>query len=82
MTAMKNELWEQIRKLDKEQQRQVFDFVRRLARPKGEPVEGFLQRTAGIHIPDQDLEEMSRFIEEEFERIDWDDWNNPPALSA
>jgi hypothetical protein len=82
MAAIENELWEQIRKLDKEQQRQVFDFVRRLARPKGEPVEGFLQRTAVIHIPEQDLEEMGRFIEEEFERIDWDDWNNPPALSA
>ncbi len=82
MAAIEQELWDRIRRLDAEQQKQVLDFVHRLAQPKGELVKDFLERTDSIRIPTKDLEKIEQFIEEEFERIDWDDWDNPPALSA
>jgi len=53
-----------------------------LTHPRGELVRDFLERTKAIRIPEADLEEMKEFIEEEFEQVDWDDWNNPPVLSA
>jgi hypothetical protein len=58
------------------------DFVRQLNRPKGELGKDFLERTAGIQFPKEDLEEIARIIEEDEERIDWDDWNNPPEFPA
>jgi hypothetical protein len=82
MVTIERELVKQIQRLDGEQQKQVLDFVYSLTHPRGELVRDFLERTKAIRIPEADLEEMKQFIEEEFERIDWDDWNNPPALSA
>lgn len=82
MSAIQMELWEKITRLDAEQQKQVLDFVQRLAQPKGEPVRDIMQHAKELDFPRDDLEQMKQFIEEEFERIDWDDWNNPPALSA
>ena len=82
MAAIEQELLEQIRKLDTEQQKQVLDFVRQLNRPQGELGKDFLERTSKIHISKEDLEEMKRVAEEDEERIDWDDWNNPPEFPA
>ena len=82
MAAIEQELIEQIHRLDEEQQKRVLDFVRELSRPKGELGKDFLERTSNIHIPKEDLEEMLRYIEEDEERIDWDDWNNSHALFA
>ena len=82
MAAIEQELFEQIRKLDTEQQQQVLDFVRQLNRPQGELGKDFLERTAAIQFPKEDLEEMARIIEEDEERIAWDDWNNPPEFPA
>ncbi len=82
MAAIEQELLDQIRKLDQEQQKRVLDFVHKLTALQGEPVKDFLERTRTISVPKEDLAEMARFIEEEFERIDWNDWNNPPSLSA
>jgi hypothetical protein len=82
MAATEQELLDQIRKLDQEQQKRVLDFVHKLTAPQGEPVKDFLERTRTISVPKEDLAEMARFIEEEFERIDWNDWNNPPSFSA
>ena len=81
MAAIEQELLEQFKRLDTEQQKQVLDFVHRLTQPRGELVKDFLERTSHIHIPKEDLAEMARYIEEYEERIDWDDWNNPPTLS-
>jgi hypothetical protein len=36
MSAIQMELWEKLTRLDAEQQKQVLDFVQRLAQPKGE----------------------------------------------
>ncbi len=80
MLAIEKELQEEIQKLDTAQKKQVLDFVRGLTRPKGELVKDFFERTSHIHFPKEDLEEIARFVEEYEERIDWDDWNNPPTL--
>jgi len=80
MATIEQELIEQIHRLDEEQQKRVLDFVHELKRPTGEPGKDFLKRTSNIHIPKEDLQEMLRYIEEDEERIDWDDWNNPPTL--
>jgi len=82
MAAIEQGLFEQIRKLDTEQQKQVLDFVRQLNRPKGELARDFLERTSKIHIPKEDLEIMKCVAEDGEERIDWDDWNNPPEFPA
>ena len=82
MAAIEQELFEQIRRLDIEQKKQVLNFVHSLMRPRGEPVRDIIQHANQIGFSHEDLEEMRQFIEQEFERIDWDDWNNPPALST
>jgi hypothetical protein len=81
MIAIDQELLEQIKKLDMAQKKQVLDFVRHLTRPKGELGKDFIERTSHIDFPKEDLEEIKRHVEEYEERIDWDDWNNPPTLS-
>jgi hypothetical protein len=80
MAAIEQELFEQIRKLDTDQKKQVLDFVRGLNRPKGEMGKDFLERTRDIEISKEDLQIMKQVAEEDEERIDWDDWNNPPAV--
>ncbi len=82
MLAIEQELLQEIQKLDTAQKKQVLDFVHRLTRPRGEPVRDIFQHASELGFPREDLEKMKQFIEEEFERIDWDDWNNPPTLSA
>jgi hypothetical protein len=80
MAAIEQEILEQIRKLDLAQKKQVLDYARRLTHPKGELVSEFLERTREIRISPEDLAIMKRVAEEDEERIDWDDWNNPPAV--
>ena len=62
------------------QQKQVLDFVQRLALSGSEPVQHIMQHARQLDFPREDLGQMRQFIEEEFERIDWDDRNNPPAF--
>jgi hypothetical protein len=80
MAAIEQEIIEQIRRLNPEQQKQVLNFVRELSYEKGETGREFIERTKGINFPKEDLEEIARIIEEDEERIDWDDWNNPLVL--
>jgi hypothetical protein len=82
MAAIEQELIEQFQKLDAEQKKKVLDFVYSLTHPRGEPLGEIFQHASQLGFLREDLEQMKQFIEEEFERIDWDDWNNPPALSA
>ncbi len=82
MVAMEQELLEQFKKLDTAQKKQVLDFVHRLTQPRGELVRDIVRHASELDFPREDLEAMKQYIEEEFERIDWDDWNNPPTLSA
>jgi hypothetical protein len=82
MAAIEQEILEQIQKLNPDQKKQVLDFVQKLNQPKSETGKEFLERTKHIKFPKEDLEEIARYIEEDEERIDWDDWNNPPKFPA
>jgi hypothetical protein len=68
---------EQLDRLDADKQRQVLEFARGLARPKGEPGWQLVQHAREIQFPHEDLEEMRLAIEEECERIDLDEWDKP-----
>lgn len=62
--------------LDKRDKLRVLDFTRELARREPSKVGakgGALLAFAGV-IPKEDLEEMEKVIEEEFGRVDPDEW--------
>lgn len=80
MAAIEQEIIERIRKLNPAQQQKVLAFVHELEKPKGELGRDFIERTKDIVISPEDLEIMRRVAEEDEERIDWNDWNNPPAV--
>lgn len=80
MSAIERELLERFHALDAGKQRRVLDFVRQLETPEGELGRDFVARTSHIKFPKEDLDDIARIIEEDEERIDWDDWNNPPAF--
>ncbi len=72
--ALENEILAQLNKLAPEQQRQVLDFARTLARTELRGVPGGeLLRFTGT-IPPEDLRAMAKAIEEGCERIDPDEW--------
>lgn len=73
--VIKQQILDELRRLDADKQRRVLDFARELSeadRPRGVPAKE-LSRFAGL-IPKEDLEEMKRAIEEDCERIDYDEW--------
>ncbi|MGB3459425.1 MAG: hypothetical protein WBB08_09065 [Halobacteriota archaeon] len=70
--SIKAEIVKQLDYLPTELQRHVLDFVRTLSRPKGVPGKQLLH-FAGT-IGEDDLQAMSRAIETECERVDWNEW--------
>ena len=70
--ALKDEIIEQVERLDAPQQRQVLDFARQLASPSGTPGRDLL-RFKGL-ITQADLDAMSKAIEEHCEAIDPNGW--------
>jgi hypothetical protein len=72
--AIQDELLQQLDRLPPDLQRQVLDFARALAilQPKGVRGEQLLE-FAGTIEPD-DLDAMSRAIEESCEQVDASDW--------
>ena len=74
--TVKDEIIEQVDRLDPPHQRKVLDFARRLNEPTGTPGRD-LMRFAGC-IDLVDLEVMSRAIEEGCEKIDPNAWQSPP----
>lgn len=72
------EIVELVRHWDDERQREALELLQSMSRLKGTPGREFIERTADIKIPAEDLDEMARVIEEECERIDYDDeWDFP-----
>lgn len=68
--TLEQELLDQVRKLDRNQQRRVVAYARALhTRPKGQSGAEFLERTKNIHIDADDLKRMEQAIEEAFEQI-------------
>lgn len=63
MAALEQELLEQFKKLDAARQKQVLDFVHRLAQPRGEPVRDIVQHARELGFPQEDLEQIKRIIE-------------------
>lgn len=73
-SSFRREILEQISKLDPEQQRKVLDFARALAliSPQGVPGKQILTFAGAIKI--DDLEIMTRAIEEGCENVDSSEW--------
>ena len=75
--SYKDEIIQEVDKLDAERQRQVLDFVRSLSgRPRGTPGWLAAQYAREFGFTAQDLAEMEAAIED-CERIDWDEWDLP-----
>jgi hypothetical protein len=66
--------------LDLFQKQLVLGYALSIRPVIGEPIEEFIKRAAAINFPKEDLAEIARIIEEDFGKIDWDDWHNPPSF--
>ena len=69
--SLEQEIMTQIGKLDTERQRQVLEFARRLARPRGVPARSLLKFAGRISA--DDLQRMEEVIAD-CEGIDPDEW--------
>jgi len=67
----------QVDRLNAEQQQQVLEFTTGLTRPRGTPGPTLLERMKHIHIEPADLAVMEKAIEEEFEKVDSQEWDKP-----
>jgi len=76
-TTLTQQIIEQLNRLTPDQQQKILNYARGLGRPRGTPGKEFIERTKDIHIDPEDLRLMEQAIEEEFERIDLDEWNLP-----
>lgn len=77
MTALENELLEQLRLLTADQQRQVLDFTRGLSQnqtPPGTPGEVLLEKMGSFKFAPGELDLIARAIEEDCEKVDPDGW--------
>jgi len=66
--TIKNQIIEQVDRLDDSRQQQVLDFARRLTPPAGTPGRDLLQFAGCIDLAD--LEAISRAVEEGCEKVD------------
>jgi hypothetical protein len=75
-TSVKEQIVSQLDKLSEEQQQQVLEFSQRLPSTLPPPIPGevLIARAREINFDPQDLAEMAQAIEEDCERIDWDEW--------
>ncbi len=71
--SLKQQILDQLDRLDTDKQRQVLEYAQRLSTPQGVPGES-LFRFIGL-IPTDDLEKMAQAIEEDCENIDLDEWD-------
>jgi hypothetical protein len=70
--SLQEEILDQLDKLPIEQQIQVLDFARTLAKPVGKPGKDLLYFAGGIN-PD-DLSLMAQAIEQDCEQVNANDW--------
>ena len=70
--SIQKEIRDQLDKLPIEQQRQVLDFVRALAKPVGKRGKDLLCFAGGINT--EDLKVMSQAIEQGCEQININEW--------
>jgi hypothetical protein len=70
--TIKEQIIEQVDRLDDSRQQQVLDFARRLTAPAGTPGRNLLQFAGSIDPAD--LEAMSQAIQEDCEQVDPNAW--------
>jgi len=75
--SVEQQIVDEVRKLNKEQQRRVLDFMHALIRPPTISGREFLERTRNIRIDPSDLEIMSQAADEDCEQINEDEWDKP-----
>lgn len=74
--VLEAELLDVLHRLKPEEQQQVLDFARNLPgskRPRGVPASQLFKLAEGLFEP-SDVEEMMKAIEEDCEKIDYDEW--------
>ncbi|MCL4249151.1 MAG: hypothetical protein KJ065_13470 [Anaerolineae bacterium] len=77
MSAVEQEILEAVRRLDPKQQQRVLEFVRTIT-PKGGTTFAEMREIAReIAFPKEDLDEIARIIEEEFEQVRGDELDVP-----
>lgn len=65
------EILDYLNKLSEKQQREVLEYVRKMViRPPGTPGKLAIQYAREINFDSDDLNEMERAIQEEFQRVD------------
>jgi hypothetical protein len=72
--VFKEEIVNEIGRLDYGNQRRVLDFVKALASAGGKGVPGKHLLSFASVIPPEDLEEIRNAIEENCEKVDRDEW--------
>ncbi len=77
MSAVEQEILEAIRLLGIEQQKRVLEFVRTITPSSGTTFAEMREIAREIAFPKEDLEEMLRIIEEEFEQVRGDELDVP-----
>jgi hypothetical protein len=77
MLSVKEKIINQLDRMTSEQQKKMLEFANGLTRSPGTPGDVLVALMEKIQIDPADLEEMSRAIEEECERIDLDGWDLP-----
>jgi hypothetical protein len=70
--SVQQEIMDQLDKLPFEQQLQVLDFARTLAKPVGRPGTELLNFAGGIDLDDLSL--MTQAIEQDCEQVNANDW--------
>ena len=70
--SIQNEIINHLDKLPIEQQIQVLDFARTLAKPLGRPGKDLLNFAGGINL--DDLSVMTQAIEQDCEQVNANDW--------
>lgn len=79
MINVHEELIHAIETLDSDQQEQVLRYVQSIhaAKPRGERLGDLIAHAREIAFPKEDLEEIARFIEEEFRQVRGDELDVP-----
>lgn len=75
MGTIIEDIVDRLRSMDEEKQRRVLEFTAGLSRPVGEPGWLAVERTKSIRLRKEDVDEIARIIEEDFEQVDLDEWN-------
>jgi hypothetical protein len=72
--SLKEQIVQQLDRLDEAQMRQLLTTAQAFQRPVGEPGKELVRHAREMKFPLEDLEEIQRAIDEDCEIIDYDGW--------